>query len=174
MVGFFAHLSFWKKKLKQSKHREKEGTESHSPTSNHHLLQKLIRRSFLLIAVLVGREGGRQQREDIFCALLAEEPRTKWLWEMMCLSPISEFSVTTWSTNCLRLIFLSIHFPRQSFGPSAHKLQTPAPSWFFKLFPLAFPRIADWVHSKLKEPVCSLGKTSDTRHGGEVGIWQVT
>ena len=59
-----------KKKLKQSKHREKEGTESHSPASNHHLLPKLISRSALLIAAVVGREreeGSEERASFVLC-----------------------------------------------------------------------------------------------------------
>lgn len=58
-----------KKKLKQSKHREKERTESHSPASNHHLLQKLIRHS-VLIAAMVGREkeaGSKERASFVLC-----------------------------------------------------------------------------------------------------------
>lgn len=63
-------LSEERKKLKQSKHREKEGTESHSPASNHHLLQKLISRSALLIAAAVGserQEGSRERAPFVLC-----------------------------------------------------------------------------------------------------------
>lgn len=58
------------KKLKQSKHTEREGRESHSPASNHHLLQKLIRRSALLIAAVVGREreeGSKERASFVLC-----------------------------------------------------------------------------------------------------------
>lgn len=106
--GWILCLSFVLKKFKQP-NIENEGIGSHS-SSYYHLLQKLISHSALLIAAVVGRERGRQQREGIFCALLTKETGTKWLWKMMCFSPISEFSVATWSTNCLKLMSVHNHF----------------------------------------------------------------
>lgn len=61
---------FLKKEIKQSKHTENEGTESHSLASNHHLLQKLISRSAFLIAAMVGRErevGSKEKASFVLC-----------------------------------------------------------------------------------------------------------
>lgn len=64
------HVFLSEKKLKQSKHTEKEGTESYSPASNHRLLQNLISRSALLIAAVVGREreeGSKEGASFVLC-----------------------------------------------------------------------------------------------------------
>lgn len=106
-------------------------------------------------------ESGRKAvKRGTFYALLTEEPRTRRLWEMVCLVLVWEFSVTTWSTNCLKLISLSSHFPLQSFYPLVHKLQTtPYPPTYTHtfvgllfLFSLSFQWLMNWTHSKPRVP----------------------
>lgn len=79
VLGWLGSLDiFLSEKDLNNQSTENEGTENHSPAHNHHLLQKLISHSALLVKEShVGREGGHQQREDGFCALLPKEPRTK-------------------------------------------------------------------------------------------------
>lgn len=127
--------------------------------------------------------GRRRQRGGIFCALLAVDPRTKWLWEIMCLSPISAFLVTTWSTNCLKLIFLSNHVPLQScpspaflaLQPTKSK-QTP-PHHFTDFFSLPSQELQIELSLSQKNQSFPWDRPLRTVMGGvggEAGGWQVT
>lgn len=115
-MAFFPKKKKKEKNLKQSKHTKRKNQRIA-------LLQVIIYYKNSAATQLFwlqpwwAERGRKAAKRGTFYALLTEEPRTKRLWEMVYLVLISEFSVTTWSTNCLKLISLSNHFPLQSSLP---------------------------------------------------------